>query len=339
MDQIEKLYTVKGIGPPKYYLGNDYKEDKKGRWCIGCNKYLKEAIKRVESMFGNLKKERVPAVAGDHPELDTSDLLDDTGHQKYQMMIGILVWVVTIGRVDISHVTSSLSRFTSAPRKGHSERLLKVFGYLKRRPNRRIVVDSRDPKYSGGIESISKNYMEELCDMYPDANEELDCKLPEALVDEMKITVFVDSDHAHDQVSRRSITGVVIFVGRTPVFYISKRQGAIECSTYSAEFVAMKTAVEELTSLRYMIRCLGVKVTYASLVCGDNLGVIQNATIQENFLKKKHVAISYHKVRETTAAGIAHPIKTPSANNYADVLTKSQVFSTFTFLVGGMMCG
>ena len=339
MDCIEGMYTVKGIGPPKYYLGNDYKKDKKGRWCIGCKKYLKEAIKRVEGIYGNLKKERIPSKAGDHPELDTSELLDDKEHQKYQMLIGILVWVVTIGRVDIAHVTSSLSRFTSAPRKGHLSRLLLVFGYLKRRPNRRIIVDSRDPIYRGGENSISKDYMKELESMYPDAREELDSELPKSMVDEMKITVFVDSDHAHDKISRRSITGIVIFVGRTPVFYSSKRQGAIECSTYSAEFVAMKTAVEELTSLRYMLRCLGVKVTYASLVCGDNLGVIQNATVSESLLKKKHVAISYHKVRETAAAGIAHPIKTPGANNYADVLTKSQVFSVFTFLVGGMICG
>ena len=101
----------------------------------------------------------------------------------------------------------------------------------------------------------------------------------------------------------------------------------------------MKIAVEELTLLRYMLRCLGVTVTYVSLVCKDNLDVVQNATIKENLLKKKHVAISYHKVQETAAVGIAYPIKIPSANNYVDVLTKNQVFSTFTCLVGGMTSG
>ena len=99
-----------------------------------------------------------------------------------------------------------------------------------------------------------------------------------------------------------------------------------------------RICVKELTSLRYMLRCLGVSVTYASLVCGDNLGVVQNSTVKDSLLKKQHVAISYHKVRETAAAGIAHPIKTPGSNNCADVLTKSQVFSVFTFLVSGMMC-
>ena len=42
MNKIEDMYTVKGIGLPKYYLGNNYKKDQKGRWCIGYKKYPKE---------------------------------------------------------------------------------------------------------------------------------------------------------------------------------------------------------------------------------------------------------------------------------------------------------
>jgi hypothetical protein len=61
MDHIEKVYTIKDIGPPNYYLGNDYKKDRRGRWCIGCKKYLKEAVKRVEGMFGSVKKYLSPS--------------------------------------------------------------------------------------------------------------------------------------------------------------------------------------------------------------------------------------------------------------------------------------
>eukprot|EP00957_Ditylum_brightwellii_P107962 8236012-Ditylum_brightwellii.AAC.2 len=45
MMEIEFIYLVKDSskGPSDYYLGNDYKQDKKGRWCIGCKKYLDEA--------------------------------------------------------------------------------------------------------------------------------------------------------------------------------------------------------------------------------------------------------------------------------------------------------
>jgi len=251
----------------------------------------------------------------------------------------MLVWVVTIGRIDVCHATSSLLRFTACPKKGHLDRVIRVFGYLKKRRNRRIVVDLRDPICRGGEDALGLDFTKVFKDQYPDAREELDVNLPNALVDEMALTVFVDSDHAHDKVSRRSITGLLIFVGRTPIFYSSKRQGAIETSTYGAEFCAMKNAVEETISVRYMLRCLGVKITTASLVCGDNIGVVQNATIKDSLLKKKHVAISYHKTGETAAAGIVHPTKTPGAFNYADVLTKSQTLKTFCTLVGGFMSG
>jgi hypothetical protein len=203
-------------------------------------------------MFGSVEKYSSPSETGNHPEMDTSKLLDDEGHRKYQMLMGMLVWVVTIGRIDVALVaTSSLSRFTACPRQGHLERLLRVSGYLKKRPNRRIVVDSREPIYDGGQDALNMDYTEELGDQYPEAHEEIATNAPSPLVKEMEITVFVDLDHAHDQATRKSITGIVIFVGQTPLFYFSKRQGAISTLTYGAELCAMKTAVEELIAVRY----------------------------------------------------------------------------------------
>ena len=342
MDEICSVYQVKDTskGPPSYYLGNDYKRDKKGRWCIGCKTYLTEAIRRVEALIGKpIPKKDTPMVDGDHPEEDASALLDEVEHQRYQMLIGMLNWIVCIGRIDVAFSTSSLSRFTASPRKGHYDRAIRIFGYLKKYRNKRIVVDSRDSIRVGGKDALDKDYTDLLKDFYPDAAEEIDSKVPKPLIDELEITVFVDSDHAHDRVTRRSITGLLILVGRTPVYFMSKRQGAIETSTYGAEFCAMRTAVEEVQSVRYMLRCLGVKVKHASLVCGDNKGVVQNCTIPESLLKKKHVAIAYHKTRESAAAGIIHPIKVMSINNFADILTKALGGKVFWRLIGKLTHG
>ena len=341
MEEIQSVYLVKDSskGPPDYYLGNDYKQDKQGRWCIGCKKYLTEAILRIEKMFGELPKKATPMEDGDHPEEDDSEVLGDSDHQKYQMLMGMLNWVICLGRIDVAFAGSSLGRFSACPRKGHLERVLRVFGYLKKNKNRRIVIDSRDPIITGGKDSLEKDFTEIFREAYPDAAEEIDAKIPVPLIDELEVTTFVDSDHAHDRVTRRSITGILILVGRTPVFFSSKRQGAIETSTYGAEFCAMRTAVEEVQSVRYMLRCLGVKVRHASLICGDNMGVIQNSTIAESLLKKKHVAIAFHKTRESAAAGICHPIKTKSKDNFADILTKAVTGKTFWSLYGALTRG
>jgi hypothetical protein len=80
--------------------------------------------------------------------------------------------------------------------------------------------------------------------------------------------------------------------------------------------------MEELILLRYLLQCSGFKAKHAGLLFGDNLGVIQNICLKDKLLKKKHVAISYPKSQECVAAGIAHPVKTPGLDRYADVLTK-----------------
>ena len=40
---------------------------------------------------------------------------------------------------------------------------------------------------------------------------------PVAYGDELETSVFFDADHAHDHVTRRSISGLLVFVGSTPV--------------------------------------------------------------------------------------------------------------------------
>lgn len=86
------------------------------------------------------------------------------------------------------------------------------FGYLKKYRNRRIVVDSRDPIVKGGQDALDKDYTKIFKDFYHDAAEEIDAKLPTPLIDEIEVTAFVDSDHAHDKVTRRSIKGLLLLV-------------------------------------------------------------------------------------------------------------------------------
>ena len=107
-----------------------------------------------------MKRQFVPASPGNHPELDTLEFLDDDGHLYYQMLVGMLNWTVSIGQFDIAHATSSLAPFASCPRKGHLDRALRVFGYLKRYLNKRIVVDSRNPITTGGDLSHYSKLME-----------------------------------------------------------------------------------------------------------------------------------------------------------------------------------
>jgi len=138
----------------------------------------------------------------------------------------------------------------------------------------------------------------------------------------VRITVYQDADHAHDILTRRSVTGALLFLNNTPVRWISKRQKTVETSTYGSEFVAAKVATELVMEYRYSLRMMGVEPDGPALMLGDNNSVVLNCTMPSSVLKKKHNACAYHRVREAIAGKILKFTHIPSEMNYADILTK-----------------
>ena len=295
-------------------------------WTYSCSTYITEAVARVERMFGTLAKEKTPLpVEDEHPELNDSSLLNQNDHRKYQMLIGMLQWLVTIGKPELCSTVASLNRFAAAPRQRHLELAIRVFGYLKTTVNKQIAIDSRPMDFTRIHPEFEKLRPDFLQD-YPHAIEELDKSFPPSFGPVMQTTILVDSDHAHDKVTLRSLTGLLAYVGSTPTNWFAKRQGCIASSTYAAEFSALRTATEEAISLRYMLRCLGCNIPTngkcPTKIFGDNLSVILNAQNPSADLSKKHVAISYHVVREAIAAGIIECYWLPGEFNLSDIMTK-----------------
>jgi hypothetical protein len=48
-------------------------------------------------------------------------------------------------------------------------------------------------------------------------------------------------------------------------------------------------------SMRYMLRSLGIKVSYPSHLSGDNAGIISNTMNPDATSKKKHIALIFQK--------------------------------------------
>ena len=57
------------------------------------------------------RKYHSPLEKGDHPEMDTSDLLDDDRTQLYQSLIGAMQWAIPLARSDIATAVMTLSGF------------------------------------------------------------------------------------------------------------------------------------------------------------------------------------------------------------------------------------
>jgi hypothetical protein len=60
----------------------------------------------------------------------------------------------------------------------------------------------------------------------------------------VRMTVYVNADDAHDLVTRRLITGILVMLNNTSIRWVSKRQKTVETSTYGSELVAARIATE-----------------------------------------------------------------------------------------------
>ena len=159
---------------------------------------------------------------------------------------------------------------------------------------------------------------------YPDAVEDLPPNVPLPRGKPLSMFVFVDSDHAGDKVTRRSQTGILLYLNSAPIVWYSKRQATVESSTFGSEFVALRVASELIISMRYKLRMMGVPIEGPAHVFCDNEAVYKNSSIAHSTLKKKHNSICFHRVRECVAAGIQVVHKVDSTSNLSDdILTKS----------------
>ena len=96
----------------------------------------------------------------------------------------------------------------------------------------------------------------------------------------------------------------------------------METSTFGSEYVAARTATEQVIDLRITFRYLGVNIDQPTMMFGDNKSVVDTASVPYSKLSKHHQALSYHKTREAIAAGIIRFKHMDGKDNPADILSK-----------------
>ena len=281
MNQIEKMYRLKNdsIAAPTEYLGATVKQwrfdgdAKKVRWAMSSTKYIEAAIKNVELELAKSNKKLFakptsPLSSGYRPELDTTPLLGAESANYYQNLIGVLRWAVELGRVDIHVAVAMLSRYLVQPRQGHLDQVFHLFAYLKRHERSNMVFDETRPPIDE--RRFTQHDWET---MYHDAKEAIPLNALSPRGNAVQMNAYVDADHAGDRVTRRSHTGIVIFLNRAPIVWYSKRQNTVETSTFGSEFVALKVCTEMIKGLWYKLRMFGIPIDGPTNVFCDNQAV------------------------------------------------------------------
>ena len=347
MKKIQERFDLKdGFGEPKVYLGAETVKHQTANgtmaWGLKSTQYVKNIVATISADLeregrrlkgGRNRKNRGPLPTNYKPELDVSPEVGPHLIQRYQAMMGMLRWAIELGRIDIEIETSLLSQYQSSPREGHLEAAYSIVHYLQENPSKVAVMDPADKRCDSTRFNSNANWEE----IYGDITEDIPPDAPEPLGAPITITVFVDSDHASNAVTRRSHTGVLVFVQNALILSYCKRQNTVESATFGSELVAMRLARDLIVGLRVKLRMFGIPILGPANFFCDNEGVVKNTSIPESTLNKKHNSINYHVIRESVAQGIMQVAKEPTETNMADALTKIVPYERKKTLLGPLL--
>ena len=129
-NEIGKYFEMKeaSIGKPTIYLGGKVNEvtlnNGANAWSFSSSQYVQAAVRNVNDYLEKRgeklqPKVKAPFTSNYRPELETTPELDEIDSAYYALLIGILRWIVELGRINIAVETSLMSSYMAMPKEGH----------------------------------------------------------------------------------------------------------------------------------------------------------------------------------------------------------------------------
>jgi len=246
--------------------------------------YLENVLKKFD-MF-DCKPRSTPCEAN----LSTYDLNNESdivGDEKlYRKMVGSLIYAMTCTRPDISFIVTKLSQNLSNPKASHFTLIKHVLQYIKGTLNHSLVFRKTD---------------------------------------NVKLIAFCDADWGSTLNDRRSISGYCFSLSESgPVIsWKSKKQSSVALSTCEAEYMAISQTCQELSFLVQLLQDLTSMDFTPVNIYNDNQGAIALVKNPVKHSRSKHIDIRYHFIREYYQSNKINLQYVQSADNFADMFTKS----------------
>ena len=157
-----------------------------------------------------------------------------------------------------------MSRFRSAPRKGHLERLQRVYGYVLKTKHYSTRHRTEEPDYTY-LPDMKHDWSYTV---YGNIQEIIPHDCPKPLGKSVTTTTTLDANLLHCMATGASLSACLHFCNQTPTDWHFKKQATVETATYGSDFVAAKTATEQIMDIRYTLRYLGVPIRSKSYMFG-----------------------------------------------------------------------
>ena len=279
--KLSEKFRMKDFGQISYFLGIEFEI---------AHDFIKmhqsKFICKLLDKFGmnDCNKKLIPC-DGDAFKTAYSDSSFLEDKQKYQEIVGSLIYLMTGTRPDICYVVTKLSERMSNPTQAHLNLAKSVLRYLKGTIDKGIV--------------------------YRKVNEPIE------------LVGYSDSDWGSSD-DRKSITGYCFKLSKnsTLVSWCSRKQPTVSLSTCESEYQAVTTTVQEAIFLKQLLSCvLKSDIPTVYIFC-DNKGTIDLAKNPVHHKRTKHIDIRFHFIREHIRNGVIKLDYIPSGENIADMFTK-----------------
>ncbi|CAN6694397.1 unnamed protein product [Malus baccata var. baccata] len=136
------------------------------------------------------------------------------------------------------------------------------------------------------------------------------------------LTAFSDANWDGDPNDRRSTTGLVVYLGSSPISWSSKKQNTVSKSSTEAEYRALSSTAAEIDWIIQLLKFLRIDVSCPVTLFCDNLSAIVVAYNHVMHQRTKHIEVDIHFVRERVAKKLLQLQFVSSNEQFADILTK-----------------
>jgi hypothetical protein len=207
-------------------------------------------------------------------------------HFPFRQLLGSLLWIARCTRPDITFATVYMSHFCAAYSSTHFGALKRVLKYLYHTRSVKLVI--RQPRSDGPI----------------------------------PVSVWSDADWASDKATRRSVSGYLVTIGKSPVSWGSKRQHTVAMSSCESEYMALSEAAKSgLYVIAFFQQFKAVERPSGLNYDNQGSGYLASNTVNND--RSKHIDVRHHFIRDHVAAKTFRLNYVPTATNLADVFTKA----------------
>lgn len=199
---------------------------------------------------------------------------------EYCTLVGRLQYL-TLTRMDIGYAVNKLSQFMHRPTTLHWQALKRLLRYLKGTVDLGLMLHVNSP---------------------------------------FNLHAFSDADWAENRDDYTSTGAYIVYLGRNPISWSSRKQTTVACS--EAEYRSVAQTTVELDWFQHLLNELGFKLSPTLVIYCDNIGAIKLSANPVFQSRMKHLGVDYHFICEHVQNGKLRVTNVHQDDQLADILTK-----------------